>query len=85
MMLLGIDVGSMFLKIVGMNEKKEIIFTEYKAHLGEAEKTLWQVLSERQLIAEDVSLACTGSLSEAIASSMGASYVDEVHAAATFA
>lgn len=85
MIFLGIDAGSTFLKIVGMNEKRKIIFTEYKAHLGEAEKTLWQVLSEQQLITEDVSLACTGSLSEAIALSMGASYVDDVRAAATFA
>ncbi|MGO9137932.1 MAG: acyl-CoA dehydratase activase [Syntrophales bacterium] len=85
MIFLGIDVGSMFLKIVGMNEKRQIIFTEYKAHMGEAEKTLWQLLSERQLITEDVSVAFTGSLSEAIASSMGVPYIDEVRAAATFA
>ena len=41
MVFLGIDVGSIFLKIVGLNEKKMIIFTEYKAHSGEPEKTLW--------------------------------------------
>ncbi|HET6459749.1 MAG TPA: acyl-CoA dehydratase activase [Syntrophales bacterium] len=85
MIALGIDVGSMFLKIVGMNERREVIFTEYKAHLGEAEETLWQLLSERQLITEDVSVAFTGSLSEAIASSMGFLYIDEVRAAVTFA
>ena len=85
MVFLGIDVGSIFLKIVGMNEKRKIVFTEYKAHLGEAEKTLWEVLSERQLITEDVSVAFTGSLSEAIASSMGVSYIDEVRSATLFA
>jgi len=85
MVFLGIDIGSIFLKIVGLNEKRTIIFTEYKAHLGEAEKTLWEFLSERQLITENVSMAFTGALSEAIASAMGFSYIDEVRSATMFA
>ena len=85
MVFLGIDVGSIFLKIVGLNEKRTIVFTEYKAHLGEPEKTLWEFLSERQLITEDVSMAFTGALSGAIASSMGFSYIDEVRSATLFA
>jgi predicted CoA-substrate-specific enzyme activase len=85
MIFLGIDVGSMFLKVVGLNEKRRIIFTEYKAHLGEVEKTLWEFLSERQLVTENVSVVFTGSLSEAIASSMGLPHIDEVRSATTFA
>jgi len=85
MIFLGIDVGSMFLKVVGMNGKRRIIFTEYKAHLGEPEKTLWEYLSERQLITENVSAVFTGALSEAIATSTGLPHIDEVRSATMFA
>lgn len=41
---IGLDVGSTTVKIVVMNEAKEVLYTNYTRHLSDTKNTMYQVL-----------------------------------------
>ena len=43
---IGMDVGSTTVKLVVMNNKKEILYNEYRRHFSDTKKTIKDLLSE---------------------------------------
>ena len=76
----GLDVGSTTVKIVVMNENKEIIYKDYRRHFSDTRKTICDFLEE---IAEkyenfNITLALTGSGAMAVADFLGIPFIQEV-------
>jgi len=46
LLLVGLDIGSTTIKIVVMNEAKEILYTNYTRHLSDTKNTMYQVLNK---------------------------------------
>ena len=59
----GIDIGSTTVKLVVLNEQKEIIYGEYRRHMAHTQETLAQLLREAkdQLGECTLDVAITGS------------------------
>ncbi len=77
---LGIDVGSTTVKIVVINEKDEIIFTDYKRHFADIQNTLTEMIKKAvaQLGNILVSAAITGSGGLTLGKYLGLPFVQEV-------
>ncbi len=81
---LGIDIGSTTVKTVVMNEKDELIYTEYKRHFSKVRESVCEQLSAiRSKFGKDreYKLAITGSAGLGIANSAELPFVQEVFAA----
>ncbi|MCD8118647.1 MAG: 2-hydroxyacyl-CoA dehydratase [Lachnospiraceae bacterium] len=82
---LGIDVGSTTVKIVIINEKNEILFSDYERHFANIQETLADLLEKAHAKLGDVRLApaITGSGGLNLAKHLGVPFVQEVVAVAT--
>ena len=81
----GIDIGSTTVKLVVLNERKEIVFGQYRRHLAHTQQTLAQLLREarEQLGDSNVHVAITGSGSINLGKALHIGFVQEVVAVAT--
>ena len=77
---IGIDIGSTTLKVVVLNENKEILFSMYRRHFANILETLRTILSEAYKFvgAADVTIAVTGSAGMSLAKRLDVSFVQEV-------
>lgn len=81
----GIDIGSTTVKLVVLNESKEIIFGEYRRHCAHTRETLCQLLCEakEQLGECKLKLKITGSGSINLGKALNIGFVQEVASVAT--
>ena len=81
----GIDIGSTTVKLVVLNEHKEIIYGEYRRHLAHTQQTLADLLREAkaQIGDCDLNVAITGSGSINLGKALNIGFVQEVVAVAT--
>ena len=77
---IGIDIGSTTLKVVVLNEEKEILFSMYRRHFANILGTMRAILSEayESIGASDVMIAITGSAGMSLAKQLDVSFVQEV-------
>ena len=82
MLHLGIDVGSTTIKVVLLNDKKEILFTDYKRHLSQIKQKSAEMLESVRPYAkgESVTLSISGSAGMGVATECGINFVQEVYA-----
>ena len=81
----GIDIGSTTVKLVVLNERKEILFGQYRRHLAHTQQTLAALLREarEQLGDCELHVAITGSGSINLGKALSIGFVQEVVAVAT--
>ena len=81
----GIDIGSTTVKLVILNENKEIIYGQYRRHMAHTQETLAQLLREaKQQLGEcTLDVAITGSGSINLGKALNIGFVQEVVAVAT--
>ena len=81
----GIDIGSTTVKLVVLNEQKEIIYGQYRRHLAHTQETLADLLREaKEQIGDcDLNAAITGSGSINLGKALNIGFVQEVVAVAT--
>ena len=81
----GIDIGSTTVKLVILNENREIVFGEYRRHLAHTQQTLAQLLREAGERLGDCRLdvAITGSGAINLGKALNIGFVQEVVAVAT--
>ena len=81
----GIDIGSTTVKLVVLNEHKEIIYGQYRRHLAHTQETLAALLREaKEQIGDcDLNAAITGSGSINLGKALNIGFVQEVVAVAT--
>ena len=81
----GIDIGSTTVKLVVLNEHKEIIYGQYRRHLAHTQETLAELLREaKEQIGDcDLNVAITGSGSINLGKALNIGFVQEVVAVAT--
>ena len=81
----GIDIGSTTVKLVVLNEHKEIIYGQYRRHLAHTQETLADLLREaKEQIGDcDLNAAITGSGSINLGKALNIGFVQEVVAVAT--
>jgi len=81
----GIDVGSTTVKLVVLNENKEIIFGEYRRHCAHTRETLCELLSEahEELGPCSLKIKITGSGSINLGKALNIGFVQEVASVAT--
>lgn len=82
---LGIDIGSTTVKIAILNEKKEILFSDYQRHFADIQGTLLKILNAAREELGDIELSAmiTGSGGLTLAKHMDIPFVQEVVAVAT--
>ncbi len=82
---LGIDIGSTTVKIVILNEHKEILYSEYERHYANIQETLAKLVNNAQEELGDIDLApmITGSGGLTISKHLGIPFVQEVVAVST--
>ena len=82
---LGIDIGSTTVKIVVLNDKREILFSEYRRHYANIQETLAELLKEASNIlnVKEVAPMITGSGGLTISKHLGIPFVQEVVAVST--
>src|SRR5699024_12740496 len=82
---LGIDIGSTTVKIAVLDEKNEMIFSDYERHFANIQETLSDLLGRavHQLGAIHVSPVITGSGGLTLAKHLGVPFVQEVIAVST--
>ena len=76
----GLDVGSTTVKIVVMNENKEIIYNDYRRHFSDTKNTVCTVLQElnEKYPNSEFTLALTGSGAMSAAKFLGVNFIQEV-------
>ena len=76
----GLDVGSTTVKIVVMNENKEIIYKDYRRHFSDTKNTVCDVLNElnEKYTNSKFTLALTGSGAMSAAKFLGVNFIQEV-------
>ena len=81
----GIDIGSTTVKLVVLNENKEIIFGDYRRHHAHTQETLNSLLKSVRKELGDCALQVkiTGSGSINLGKALGIDFVQEVVAVAT--
>ena len=81
----GIDIGSTTIKVVVLNEAREIIYKKYARHFSEISKALHENLSAlRDVVgSQRFSFALTGSAGMGVAQRVGLPFVQEVVACAS--
>lgn len=65
MIHIGLDVGSTTVKAVVMDEKANIIYTNYERHFSDTRKTIYEALEKivERFSNEEITIALTGSRS----------------------
>lgn len=81
----GIDVGSTTIKVVVLNQEKELVYKKYARHFSEINAVLKENLAALGKVVEEkkFSLAMTGSAGMGIAERIGLPFVQEVIACAS--
>ena len=81
----GIDVGSTTIKLVLIDEKNNIVFSEYRRHLSNIQETLAQLLEKAKKAVGDCKLMVkiTGSGSINLSKALEVEFIQEVVAVAT--
>ncbi len=81
----GIDIGSTTIKVVVLNQAKEIVYKTYARHFSEISKALHENLSKlREVVGQQsFSFALTGSAGMGVAQRVGLPFVQEVIACAS--
>ncbi|MDF2596640.1 MAG: 2-hydroxyglutaryl-CoA dehydratase, partial [Clostridia bacterium] len=79
----GIDIGSTTIKVVILNQQKEIVYSQYERHYADIKTKLQYILFDACKILKDteVTVMITGSGGMGVASSIGVSFTQEVIAA----
>lgn len=82
---LGIDIGSTTVKIVIMNDNKEIIFSDYERHFANIQETLAELMKKAMQALGDVTVlpVITGSGGLTISKHLDIPFIQEVIAVAT--
>ena len=82
---LGIDIGSTTVKIAILNEKGDVVFSDYERHLAHIQETLAELLirAKKQLGTIDLHPVITGSGGLNLSGHMKVPFVQEVVAVAT--
>ena len=77
---IGLDVGSTTVKAVVMDNKKNILFNEYRRHFSNTKKTIEELLSEiiDKFGDAKYTLSMTGSGAIALAKYLGVNFIQEV-------
>ena len=77
---LGIDIGSTTVKIAILNDKDELVFSDYRRHFADIQNTLRDLLSSaKDLIGEvDIHPMITGSGGLTLAKHMDIPFIQEV-------
>jgi len=85
-LLAGIDAGSTTAKISIQSADGQVLFSDYRRHLGDIPKTLIDIIETaiRELGDVEISLAVTGSAGMGLAERMGFPFVQEVVATASY-
>ncbi len=80
LLLVGLDVGSTTIKIVVMNNNKEIVYKDYTRHLSDTKNTMYQVLSKllKDFPNNKFKIALTGSGALEISKLLGINFIQEV-------
>lgn len=83
-MLVGIDVGSTTVKVVVLNDAKEIIYKSYERHFSKVREKTVEMLkaAEGLLSGKQINVAITGSAGLGVAKAAGIEFVQEVFACA---
>ena len=81
----GIDVGSTTVKLVILNDKKEIVYGEYRRHCAHTRETLEELLREAYAVLGDccLKIKITGSGSINLGKALNVGFVQEVASVAT--
>ncbi len=84
--LAGIDAGSTTAKISIQSAEGEVLFSDYRRHLGDIPKTLIDIImrAKQEMGDIEISLAVTGSAGMGLAERMGFPFVQEVVATASY-
>lgn len=79
----GIDIGSTTIKVVALNSRKELIYSQYERHYADIKKKLQHILFDAYKVLKDaeVTLMITGSGGMNIANNIKTSFIQEVMAA----
>lgn len=79
----GVDIGSTTVKVIILNDKKEIVYSKYERHFADIKKKLQGILHEafKKLGNVQLTVMITGSGGMNIAESIGVSFTQEVVAA----
>lgn len=82
---LGIDIGSTTVKVVILNENKDIIFSQYERHYANIQETLALILQNGQMALGDMDIApmITGSGGLSISKYLDIPFIQEVVAVST--
>ena len=77
---IGIDVGSTTVKMVVMNNKKEILYSEYRRHFSDTKKTIKDLFNEvlEKFPNKKFTIVTTGSGALALAKYLDISFIQEV-------
>ena len=76
----GLDVGSTTVKIVVMNDNKEVIYSEYRRHFSDTKNTVCNVLEEliQKFADNEFTIALTGSGAMSAAKFLEVDFIQEV-------
>ena len=82
---LGIDIGSTTVKVAILNEKHELLFSDYERHFANIQETLAALLEKAEKKLGDLTVypAITGSGGLTLANHLGVPFIQEVVAVAT--
>ena len=83
MVKLGLDIGSTTIKCVILNEKEELVFSNYKRHYSHIKESIQEIIKDlknHKLIDEEIILGISGSAGMGIAEGCGVTFVQEVYA-----
>ena len=77
---MGIDIGSTTVKVVVIDNKNNIVFSQYKRHFSEIKKTTAELLEEAKKDLGNISFRAmlTGSGGVSIAKSLNIDFIQEV-------
>jgi len=76
----GLDIGSTTVKVVVMDEEKNVIYTAYKRHFSDTRKTLCDSLEEliEKYPESEMTIALTGSGALSVSEFLGMTFIQEV-------
>ena len=77
---IGLDIGSTTVKLVVLNENKEIVYKIYKRHLSDIKSTLIDILNDAKDVIKDreITISMTGSGAMDISDSLNIPFIQEV-------
>ena len=80
LLFIGLDIGSTTIKIVVMDEKEKIVYTNYTRHLSDTKNTMYQVLSKllKDFPNNQFKITLTGSGALEISKLLNINFIQEV-------